>query len=65
MTGEYPAWKTTLASLLGSGVAMAAFVSVLFNLPFHHTGRRNRHPKSRSPIDDPSGLDQCPADYRI
>ncbi|MCF2573512.1 solute carrier family 23 protein [Brevibacterium sp. UCMA 11754] len=47
------------------GVAMAAFVSVLLNLLFHHTGKRNRHPKSRTAIDDPSHLAQRPGDYRI
>lgn len=63
--GMYSQLSPNAASLLGSGVAMAAFVSVLLNLLFHHTGRRNRHPKSRTPIDDPSKLDQRPGDYRI
>lgn len=63
--GMYSQLSPNAASLLGSGVAMAAFVSVLLNLLFHHTGRRNRHPKSRTPIDDPSGLAQRPGDYRI
>lgn len=63
--GMYSQLSPNAASLLGSGVAMAAFVSVLLNLLFHHTGKRNRHPKSRTPIDDPSRLDQRPGDYRI
>lgn len=63
--GMYSQLSPNVASLLGSGVAMAAFVSVLLNLLFHHTGKRNRHPKSRTAIDDPSHLDQRPGDYRI
>ena len=61
----YAQLPQSAASLLGSGVAMAAFVSVLLNLLFHHTGKRNRHPKSQTPIDDPSTLEQRPSDYRI
>ncbi|WGW12810.1 uracil-xanthine permease family protein [Saxibacter everestensis] len=63
--GMYSQLPPNAASLLGSGVAMAAFVSVLLNLLFHHTGKRNRHPKSRTPIEDPSKLAQRPRDYRI
>lgn len=63
--GMYSQFPPNVASLLGSGVAMAAFVSVLLNLLFHHTGKRNRHPKARTPIDDPSALEQRPGDYRI
>lgn len=63
--GMYAQLPQSAASLLGSGVAMAAFVSVLLNLLFHHTGKRNRHPKSRTPLDDPSTLEQRPSDYRI
>ena len=63
--GMYSQLPSSAASLLGSGVAMAAFVSVLLNLLFHHTGTRSRLPKSRTPIDDPSRLDQRPSDYRI
>lgn len=44
---------------------VTAFAGILLNLLFHHTGKRNRHPKSRTPIDDPSKLDQRPGDYRI
>ncbi|MGM0698371.1 MAG: uracil-xanthine permease family protein [Actinomycetota bacterium] len=65
LPGMYSKLTQTASSLLGSGVAMAAFVSVLLNLLFHHTGKRNRHPKARTPIADPSKLDQRPADYRI
>jgi xanthine/uracil permease len=65
LPGMYSKLPQTASSLLGSGVAMAAFVSVLLNLLFHHTGKRNRHPKARTPIADPSKLDQRPADYRI
>lgn len=63
--GMYAQLPQSAASLLGSGVAMAAFVSVLLNLLFHHTGKRNRHPKSQTPLDDPSTLEQRPSDYRI
>ena len=63
--GMYSQLSPNAASLLGSGVATAAFVSVLLNLLFHHTGKRNRHPKSRTPIDDPSKMAQRPGDYRI
>lgn len=63
--GMYAQLPQSAASLLGRGVAMAAFVSVLLNLLFHHTGKRNRHPKSRTPLDDPSTLEQRPSDYRI
>ena len=65
LPGMYAHLPANAASLLGSGVAMAAFVSVLLNLLFHHTGRRDRHPKSRTPIEDPSRLEQRPGDYRI
>lgn len=63
--GMYAQLPQSAASLLGRGVAMAAFVSVLLNLLFHHTGKRNRHPKSQTPLDDPSTLEQRPSDYRI
>lgn len=63
--GMYSQLPPNVASILGSGVAMAAFVSVLLNLLFHGTRARNHQSESQSTTDDTTDSPERPGDYRI
>jgi uracil-xanthine permease len=63
--GMFAQMPSIAASLLGNGVAMAAFVTVLLNLLFNHTGRRSSADTAKTPPEGSALAEERPGDYRV
>lgn len=65
--GMYHRLPSALGSLLGSGVAMSAFVGVLLNLLFHHTGHKEPGEDTGMGVNTTiiAHAEERPGDYRV